>query len=143
MGEVGRNMSFAKIKGELTSRKGQTVRFGAPQDVHKKQGSAAHGKIIDEVWADERINRSQPHKQSCRKHCWGDYSFCSQLIKWNNPTEDGEHSIRLAYYRRRCGEDWWEFASQMTVTADCKTVRKLLEVTLEKAKWFCNPPVVP
>ena len=55
--------ALQKYGGELTPRKGQIVRFGAPQDVHKRQGSAAVGKIIDEVWADEKINRSLPHKQ--------------------------------------------------------------------------------
>lgn len=129
-------MGFAKTPGELTTRIGKRVRFGAPRDVLEKQGGAAQGVIVDEVWVDEAINRSRPHPQSCRVHCWGDYSFCAQLIKWDEPSEDGSHSIRLAYYRRRCGEDWWEYASQMTVTADCKTVRRLLNVTLSKANWF-------
>jgi putative SOS response-associated peptidase YedK len=65
---------------------------------------------------------------------------CAQLIQWKDGHDNdkpGEPSVRLAYYRRRCGEDWWEYASQMTVTADCATVKTLLEVTLAKTKWFC------
>jgi hypothetical protein len=135
-------MGYARIKGPLPSRIGQPVRFGAPKDVHIKQGAAATGKIVDEVWADAPVNSSPPHTQPCRQggHCWGDYSFCAQLIRWNEGHDNdigGDHSVRLAYYRRRCGEDWWEYASQMTVTAECDTVKTLLEVTLAKTKWFC------
>jgi hypothetical protein len=43
------------IKGELTSRIGRHVRFGAPQDVQQKGGRAAHGVIVDEVWADPNV----------------------------------------------------------------------------------------
>ncbi len=100
------------------------------------------GKIVDEVWADDTLNLSPLHPQPCQRgpHCWGDYSFCAQLIRWNDGHHDYEHSdhsIRLAYYRRRCGEDWWEYASQMTVTSECGEIKKLLEVTLAKTKWFC------
>jgi len=107
-------MGFAKIRGQLRSRVGRRVCFGAPKDVAAKSGGAALGVVMDEAWADKRINIASPHQQPCKKgrHCWGDYSFCSQLIEWDEPTEDGLHSIRLAYYRRRCGEDWWEFAGQ-------------------------------
>jgi hypothetical protein len=68
-------------------------------------------------------------------HDWGDYSFASQLIRWDN----GTHTIRLAYYRRRTGEDHWEFASQMTVNSDPETIKALLERTLEQSSWFSNP----
>lgn len=129
-------MGFARIKGELPSRIGRPVRFGAPQDVKKKQGGAAFGVVEDEVWADEAINRSRPHASNCRRHCWGDYSFCSQLIRWNEPSEDGQYSIRLAYYRRRCGENWWEFAGQTTATSDCKTIEQWLRATLRRRDWF-------
>ena len=44
--------------------------------------------------------------------------------------------IRLAYYRRRCGEDFWEFASQMTVTAEPPIIKALLVRTLAKKTWF-------
>jgi hypothetical protein len=135
-------MGYARIRGSLTSRVGQPVRFGAPKDVDTKKGAPAHGEIIDEVWADMALNSSPPHPQPCQggDHCWGDYSFCAQLIQWKDGHDNdkpGEPSVRLAYYRRRCGEDWWEYASQMTVTADCATVKALLEVTLAKTKWFC------
>jgi hypothetical protein len=69
--------------------------------------------------------------------CWGDYSFCGQLIKWN----DNTHSIRLAYYRRRCGDDCWEYASQMTVNAEWQIIKPLLERTLAKKSWFQEPPL--
>jgi hypothetical protein len=71
-------------------------------------------------------------------HDWGDYSFASQLIRWDS----GEHSIRLAYYRRRTGENHWEFASQMTVNSDPATIKLLLERTLAQAAWFASPPQV-
>jgi hypothetical protein len=35
--------------------------------------------------------------------------------------------IRLAYYRRRTGEDWWEYASQMTVCSDVATIKTLIK----------------
>lgn len=135
-------MGYARIKGVLPSRIHQPVRFGAPKDVHVKRGTAAVGEIVDEVWANEALNFAPPHPQPCPQgeHCWGDYSFCAQLIRWNEKHENdkgSEHSVRLAYYRRRCGEDWWEYASQMTVTSSCSEIKNLLEVTLAKTKWFC------
>jgi hypothetical protein len=131
-------MGFAKIKGNLSSRVNRPVRFSAPQDVEAKKGKPVHGAIEDEVWANESINNSPVHRQPCKRgsHCWGDYSFCSQLIRWNEPSEDGLYSIRLAYYRRRCGEDYWEFAGQTTSTSDCETIRNWLEATLRKTAWF-------
>jgi hypothetical protein len=127
-------MGFAKIRGKLTSRIGRSTRFGAPQDVKEKGGKEGYGAIIDEVWADETVNDSEPHQKPCRrgKECWGDYSFCSQLIEW----ADGTRSIRLAYYRRRCGEDYWEYASQTTVNSEWQTIKTLLEKTLAKTQWF-------
>src|SRR5437763_15197610 len=121
-------MGFAKIKGNLTSRQGRRVKFGAPQDVQAKEGGAARGTVVDDVWADETLNSSPMHKNPCDRgiHCWGDYSFFSQLIEWDEPSTDGKHSIRLGYWRRRCGEDHWEFAGQMTVTSDCDSVRTLM-----------------
>ena len=43
-------MSFAKIKGKLSSRIGRPVHFGPPEDVKRKGGGAGAGTIIDEVW---------------------------------------------------------------------------------------------
>jgi len=43
-------MSFAKIKGKLSSRIGRPVHFGPPEDVKRKGGGAGAGSIIDEVW---------------------------------------------------------------------------------------------
>lgn len=130
-------MGFAKIKGNLSTRIGRRVRFGAPKDVAAKNGGAALGTIIDEVWADKRINSLPPHRHPCKRgsYCWGDYSFCSQLIQWDEPSEDGEISIRLAYFRRRCGENCWEFAGQTTVTSYPQNIRQLLKATLKK-DWF-------
>jgi hypothetical protein len=127
-------MSFAKIRGRLTSRIGRPVNFSAPQDVSTRGGDGGSGVIIDEVWADSSVNDSPPHDQPCDDHCWGDYSFCAQHIEW----ADGNRKIRLAYYRRRCGEDFWTFASQMTATSDADTIKKLLESTLGKVDWFCR-----
>jgi hypothetical protein len=99
-------MGFARIKGQLTSRIGRSVRFGPPQDVRTKGGAALQGTIVDEVWADPEINYAPPHKQPCDTHCWGDYSFCSQLIKWS----DGTHTY-LAVVNRPI------FASAVALTA--------------------------
>ena len=132
-------MGFAKIQGHLSSRIGCRVSFGAPQDVHQRGGKPGSGTIVDEVWADPDINSSAPHTVPCKyaSECWGDYSFCGQLIKWN----DNTHSIRLAYYRRRCGDDCWEYASQMTVNAEWQIIKPLLERTLAKKSWFQEPPL--
>jgi len=111
------------------------VRFGTPKDVGSKGGSPGYGTIIDEVWATPEVNSSPP-RQSLNKNDWGDYSFCAQLIRW----DWGAHVIRLAYYRRRPGEDHWEFASQTTVTTDWKTMKSLMERSLEKTSWFSDDP---
>ena len=106
-------------------------RFNPPQDVQKSGGFASRGFIIDEVWAKPEVNHS-PKINNNIKRSWGNYSFCSQLIKW----EDGSHSIRLAYYRRRVGENYWEFAGQTTITSEPSTIKKLLVKTLAKKEWF-------
>ena len=128
-------MSFAKIKGKLSSRIGRPVHFGPPEDVKRKGGGAGAGTIIDEVWADPDLNNAPPHKD-CDGQCWGDYSFCSQLIRW----DDGTEVIRLAYYRRRCGEDFWEFAAQMTPTAEPEIIKVWFNRTLAKDAWFRTEP---
>jgi hypothetical protein len=128
-------MGFAKIKGELTSRIGCRVRFGPPADVHRAGGLPGSGTIIDETWATPEINKT-PARPTSGAGDWGDYSFCAQLIKW----DDEGYSIRLAYYRRRAGEDWWEYASQMTVNSDWRTIKALLERTLSKESWFTDTP---
>lgn len=120
------------MRGVLPSRIGRSVNFGPPRDVHAKGGTSVGGKILDEVWANPEVRSRPPHPQTCETHCWGDYAFCSQLIEWS----DGTRSIRLAYYRRRCGEDAWEYASQMTVNAPPEIIRALCEQTLAKADWF-------
>lgn len=113
---------------------------GAPKDVHKKGGQAAHGVIVDEVWADPEINDSPPRKVRHRND-WGDYSFCAQLIKWDEGKEG--YAIRLAYYRRRCDEDCWEFAGQTTVSSNWKTIKALCEKTLSKTGWFQDSTKFP
>jgi hypothetical protein len=128
-------MGFAKIKGSLTSRIGRPVRFGAPKDVYAKGGQASFGEIVDEVWAKPSENKLPPRKPK-HKNDWGDYSFCSQLIKW----DENDFSIRLAYYRRRAGEDSWEFAAQTTPNGDPKIIKALLERTLAKKRWFKGNP---
>lgn len=117
---------MARLKSQI----GKSVRFSAPKDVGKKGGGASVGKIIDEIWVDPDLNESPRHPAPCpdSPNCWGDYSFCAQLIEWSDA--DRSHSIRLAYFRRRCGEDHWEFASQMTVNSDVETIKALCERTL-------------
>jgi hypothetical protein len=131
-------MGFARTAGDLKSRKGCRVRYGSPRDVLTNGGTEAMmGTIVDEVWLDEALNSSEPHSKHCEygPGCWGDYSFCAQLIKW-----DGKETpdIRLAYYRRRCGEVGWEYASQTTVSSEPSNIKRLLELTLAKTEWFAD-----
>jgi hypothetical protein len=121
----------------LSFRRASGVRwhFGPPEDVKRKGAGAGAGTIIDEVWADPDLNDAPPHKD-CDGQCWGDYSFCSQLIRW----DDGTEVIRLAYYRRRCGEDFWEFAAQMTPTAEPEIIKVWFNRTLAKDAWFRTEP---
>jgi hypothetical protein len=134
----GSFMGFAKIKGKLTSRIGRSVTFRPPKDVESKRGGAKHGVIVDEVWARPSINLS-PRRKRKGPGDWGDYSFCAQLIRWG--PED--HTIRLAYYRRRVGEDHWEYASQTTVNYYWREIKALLERTLGKRGWFRERPNYP
>jgi hypothetical protein len=124
-------MGWAKIKGKLTSRVGRSVNFGPPADVKKAGGGSNTGTIIDEVWVDEKLNAS-PRNRNTASQNWGDYSFCAQLIEWDY----GERGIRLAYYRRRAGEDWWELGSQTTVCAEPAIIKRLCELTLNQKSWF-------
>lgn len=121
------------IKGKLTSRIGTSVTFSPPETLKDKGGKHYCGKVIDEVWADEEVNSSEPRKPRSEDD-WGDYSFCAQLIEF----QDGERMIRLAYYRRPPGEDYWRFASQTTITTDRINIKKLFEKTLLKNDWFKN-----
>jgi hypothetical protein len=73
-------MAF-EIRGKLTSRIGRTVRYTPPEGLRKAGASPLSGTIIDEVWADESLNES-PRHQAKSNEPWGDYSFCSQLIRW-------------------------------------------------------------
>ena len=129
----------AQIKGNLTSRIGRPVAFGAPGDVLVKGGTGWKGQIIDEVWADPSLNKSPPHETKCSngKFCEGDFSFCAQLIEWTDAKYTNHpRMIRLAYYRRRCGENGWEYASQMTVCTYPEIVQELCRRTLDKIDWF-------
>lgn len=117
----------------LTPKIGNRVNFGPPRD--RLGGPPRTGMIVDEVWdyGLDHHNGIETHRRA--EHpptCWGDYAFCSQLIRWDT----GGHTIRLAYYRRRCGEAHWEFASQTTVEAFPQTIKTLLEQTLKKSAWF-------
>lgn len=116
---------------KLGSRIGKPVEFKAPRSAQRLGAKPHKGKIIDEVWADER-QRDPPRHNHNDPACWGDYAFCSQLIEW----QEGGHSIRLAYFRRPCGKDDWQFASQTTIETKPSTIKRLLERTLEKADWF-------
>ena len=130
-------MSFAKIKGNLTSRIGRPVNFKTPKYVRARGGTPISGTIVDEVRATPEINTS-PARKLKNNDDWGDYSFCAQLIKWG----ENNHSIRLAYWRRRAGEDWWEFAAQMTVNSDWREIEALLKRTLAKTGWFSDSPII-
>ena len=114
---------------------GETVRYGAPGDVKGRGGSPVEGKIIDEVWELEKGGAPEA-RHLPDEHHWGEYCFFSQLIAWNN----GHHSIRIGYYRRRRGEPNWTFGSQTTVSADPPTISRLLKATLAREKWFKRRP---
>jgi len=124
------------VPGELTSRVNRRVRFGVPRDIERAGGAPEYGVIVDEIWADPEINRKPP-RPSTGTRDWGDYSFCSQLIRWNN----GEYSIRLAYYRRQAGGSIWRYASQTTVNVDWRSIKLLLNRTLTKTSWFRADPI--
>ncbi len=132
-------MAAFQTKGNLETRIGRTVRFSPPRDVQNKKGPRFVGTIVDEVWADPSINLAQCHRTPCKKgkHCWGDYSFFAQLIKWEEASADGkQYFVRLGYYRRQCGSKGWRFAGQTTVTDYPGKIRNLLEKTLQKKAWF-------
>jgi hypothetical protein len=97
--------------------------------------------IVDEVWVEPDLNESAPHCNLANMDpiTGAIILFCSQLIKWNDP-DHPYYTIRLAYYRSRCREDRWEFASQMTVNADPLIVKVLCERTLAKQSWFQKEP---
>jgi len=127
----------------LESRIGRPVRYKPPRDAARRGKKGKTGTIIDETWANPKLHTARRHGRNCRHRktqtgCWGDYSFCAQLIKWDH----GEHSIRLSYYRRRCGEDKWEYASQMTVDSYWPTIKKLLKITLTQSEWFKDVPQI-
>jgi len=95
-------MSFAKIKGVLTSRIGRSVSFGPPGDVHAKGGAAIRGIIIEDVWADPEVNSAPRHPQPCGEHCWGDYSFARSLSEYS-PTSrvQTEQNRYIMFYAKR------------------------------------------
>jgi hypothetical protein len=128
-------VSRRRRSGPLSLPVPRPVRFGPPRDVKLTDPSPRAGEIIDEVWVDLELNNTPPRQPTPGD--WGDYSFCSQLIEWAG----GERQIRLAYYRRRAGEDHWEFASQTTVCSTPATIKALLEKTLAKQWWFESPSV--
>ena len=109
------------IEGELTTRIGKWVRFKPPDDVAKAGGTDLRGQIIDEVWADPELNKSEP---SSDVHLWGDHSFFAQLIR----IENGDHLVRLGFYRRRKGTNLWQFAGQTTISTVPATAKKLMDV---------------
>jgi len=96
--------------GHLTSRIRTRVTLDVPRDTRVGAGKARKGTIIDEIWADPAINVS-PSRPCQGDSDWGDYSFCSQLIK----LDDGTYTILLAYYHRPPGEDWWEFGQGIQI----------------------------
>ncbi len=129
--------------GELTSKIGHPVTFGPQEDIkNKPEGAGWAGTIKDEIWATPDLNKAPPHPNPCPNGplCEGDYSFCSQLIEWGDAKYTPyKTNIRLAYYRRRCGEDIWRFGAQTTVCSDPPTIYALLSGTLIKNDWFGVP----
>lgn len=134
-------MGFAKIQGKLTGRIGRPVNYGMPKDVADSgKGKPYKGEVKDEVWESLALNERPPHSSPCPDaNCWGDYSFVSQLIEWT--ALDGEvakREVRLGYWRRRCGENAWEYASQMTISGAPDRIERLLKKTLA-TNWFNSP----
>ena len=121
---------YFHVHGHLTSRKGQPVRFSAPQDVKQAGGKPILGTVEDEVWANPEVNTLAVRHGP--KTDWGDYSFFSQLIRWT----DGTRSIRLGYWRRRIGENDWHFGGQHTIESNPAEIETLLRRTLDKTEWF-------
>lgn len=123
----------------LKSQIGKSVHFGVPKNL-RGVSTAKKGRIIDEIWADPKINKS-PHRKAKDKNDWGDYSFCAQLIEWDG-NQKKEYSIRFAYFRRAAGKKnvKWRFASQTTVNSNYRIIKKLLERTLLKKEWFRKIP---
>jgi hypothetical protein len=124
---------------KLESHIGRPVKYEPPLTLQRGGvAKALIGEIVDEVWADES-QRDPPAHDHDKPDCWGDYAFCSQLIKW----QDGTYSIRLAYYRRACKSERWRFASQTTVEYWPSIIKLLLEPTLAKKEWFEGPGKAP
>jgi hypothetical protein len=82
----------------LRSHIGDQVKYKPPLSARKQGAPNRIGRIEDEVWAID-AQRDPPKHDHNDPNCWGDYAFCSQLIKWD---EGG--SIRLTFYRLPCGE---------------------------------------
>ena len=110
---------------------GERVHFRAPGDVKKKGGRGTSGTIKDEVWVLDK-GRTAEEPATTPRFSWGQYCFFSQLIKWDS----GKRSIRLGYYRKRAGEDHWEFGSQTTINSSPATIRALLAETIAKTEWY-------
>ena len=72
--------------GRVPPQKGKKVRFRAPKGV----AGGLKGEVVDEVWASDSQLDAPKHVPDHDLACWGDYAFCSQLIKWDN----GGYSIR-------------------------------------------------
>ncbi len=122
-------------EGTLLSQKGRKVRFNPPRDAARAGSLGREGVIVDDVFADPTVNARPPHAKPCNKgpYCWGDYSFCAQLIQFSN---DNNRHIRLGYFRRRCGETYWTYAAQTTVSSRWQNVKALLDATSSKVDWF-------
>jgi hypothetical protein len=119
---------------KLRSHIGDKVTYKPPLSA-QRQGAPNHiGKIEDEVWAINSQRDPQQHQHN-DPNCWGDYAFCSQLIKW----QQGGYSIRLTYYRLPCGGSHWQYAGQTSIETKPSTIRTLLKQTLEKTDWFTKP----
>lgn len=126
---------FKHTGSQPNSMIGSRVRYRAPGDVKSRGGAPVGGVILDEVWELEKEGAPEA-RHLPEHHGWGEYCFFSQLIKWDN----GHHSVRIGYYRRRRGEPNWTFGSQTTVSADPPTIRKLLQRTLAKRGWLRRRP---
>ena len=118
----------------LRDHVGDKVIYAAPLSARRQGAPKRVGVIEGEVWAID-AQRDPPKHTHSDPNCWGDYAFCSQLIKW----EEGGYSIRLTYYRLPCGGDHWQYAGQTSIETKPSTIEKLLKKTLESGDWFQKP----
>ncbi len=116
---------MAYIRGRLTTLS-RPVKFS----------SGKSGEVVDEVWADPRLNNSRPRapRRSGDRGDRGDFSFGAQRIRW----KDGTYDVRLIYYVRRCRSNRWWGPVQNSPSSSPRTIERLMRRTLARRRWFRN-----